>query len=60
LSLRAERARVFLSGCRPGRIAKRGISFSALLRFDKLARKFLATVMLASTRLWLKAYVSVS
>jgi len=27
-------------------------------RFDKLARNFLAAVALASTRLWLRAYVS--
>ena len=27
-------------------------------RFDKLARNFLATVLLASTRLWLRAYES--
>lgn len=27
-------------------------------RFDKLARNFLAAVLLASTRLWLKAYES--
>ena len=27
-------------------------------RFDKLARNFLAAVMLASTRLWLRAYES--
>jgi transposase len=27
-------------------------------RFDKLARNFLATVLLASARLWLKAYES--
>jgi len=46
LSLRAERARVFLSGCR------------LAMRFYKLARKFLATVLLASTRLRLRAYVS--
>jgi hypothetical protein len=44
--LRAERAIVFLPGC------------LLAMRFDKLARKFLATVLLASTRLWLRAYVS--
>jgi len=27
-------------------------------RFDKLARNFLAAVLLASTRLWLKTYES--
>ena len=27
-------------------------------RFDKLARNFLATVLLASTRLWTRAYES--
>jgi transposase len=27
-------------------------------RFDKLARNFLATVLLASSRLWLRAYES--
>ena len=27
-------------------------------RFDKLARNFLATVLLASTRLWIRAYES--
>ena len=27
-------------------------------RFDKLARNFLAAVLLASTRLWLRAYES--
>lgn len=27
-------------------------------RFDKLARNFLATILLASTRLWLRAYES--
>jgi len=48
LSLQAERARVFLPGC------------LLAMRFDKLARKFLATVLLASTRLWLRAYVSAS
>jgi hypothetical protein len=30
------------------------------MRFDKLAGKFLAAVLLASTRLWLRAYVSAS
>ena len=29
-------------------------------RFDKLARNFLAAVLLASTRLWLRAYESTS
>jgi len=48
LSLQAERARVFLPGC------------LLAMRFDKLARKFLATVLLASTRLLIRAYVSAS
>ena len=36
-----------------------GVAFRRITtRFDKLARNFLAAVMLASTRLWLRAYES--